>query len=955
MVYYAALPLVITPELLHFLVNEFLPGQVPWVAEADLLLSELCREIGYEQYAMTPSVRDYLVAGMAAEVGKDSQAKAARLLLRYLQYLTRTESAFSPRELEAQQWAAMLYLDDQRESAARMMASAFRDALVPGQVQMPGPIADKDALARLANIALALAPQLDHCPALVRYAGEVRDMLLGRPTRKRRPSKPESVESTIAGITLPSPKRVLSSRPSRRATGTKTSPDRKPATRPRAKAPDFAFRQFCMFKELRKSRRWYRWCIFVDGPEASLLEIKSIDYYLHSSYEEPVRKSSDRDHRFVLFSSGWGSFQVKIFLNLATSRRIPRTHRLVLKEDDWPRPPRFRDIADPNTARVYNLLFHEDYSWRQTATLVKATGLSAEEVADILGYLERANLVRRFPVDNKPRPEMWGATAVVGIAPRAAEDFDRPEAWERDAATVRAPVDGGRGDAGEPQVMTSRRRRGISDLESPHELQASVLSVEPLKAGEISGYLWGDSHYAEGKYDVLQRRVVEAAAQMPECAAAIRAARVQFPDFSSLSIADRQRPPFSEAVGILRADLAAGLPVTNVGEEEVHFELLPSKPRTFSDPRLVLSDVVAEYEVVIDGSAFGTLDPNTSWLMDVRISLSLRSLITGWMSMDTRALHLLRACLSFASYLEGPIAGIDFTIETRRARPFPTFIRPKMNITVGREKLAIRKLDTEAFAANWAVIQEAGERRVKQRLYPQCTIVVFSDPIGIKMKDYADEFRAIESAIMQATFRDKMKLVTSSPASRIGVMKVLEQEDPQIVHIRTHRANSDRYRLEEDLESIVKFLAEGHANQGPASEFARLCLFIGDYGESEMSAFRESVDCMITMREPMHDETATVFSSTFYRAIASGQSVSASFTEAKNALNIRDLPDNQPVLTVRSGLDANQLRFVSPDESQPQTTTAVLQGAAQSVGQGLRDEADRPASGPGRDRGQREA
>lgn len=47
---HAALPLVLTPELLNYLRTHFLRGQTPWVAEADLLLSDLCRPVGYEQY-----------------------------------------------------------------------------------------------------------------------------------------------------------------------------------------------------------------------------------------------------------------------------------------------------------------------------------------------------------------------------------------------------------------------------------------------------------------------------------------------------------------------------------------------------------------------------------------------------------------------------------------------------------------------------------------------------------------------------------------------------------------------------------------------------------------------------------------------------------------------------------------------------------------------------------------
>ena len=57
---YAAVPIVLTPELVGYLRGQFLP-LLPWVAEADLLLSDLCRVVGYERYVMDSEVQAVLV------------------------------------------------------------------------------------------------------------------------------------------------------------------------------------------------------------------------------------------------------------------------------------------------------------------------------------------------------------------------------------------------------------------------------------------------------------------------------------------------------------------------------------------------------------------------------------------------------------------------------------------------------------------------------------------------------------------------------------------------------------------------------------------------------------------------------------------------------------------------------------------------------------------------------
>jgi hypothetical protein len=60
---HCALPLILTPELVNYIRVQFLLNEeVPWIAEADLLLSELCRPVGYELYAMSPAVRSNLLA-----------------------------------------------------------------------------------------------------------------------------------------------------------------------------------------------------------------------------------------------------------------------------------------------------------------------------------------------------------------------------------------------------------------------------------------------------------------------------------------------------------------------------------------------------------------------------------------------------------------------------------------------------------------------------------------------------------------------------------------------------------------------------------------------------------------------------------------------------------------------------------------------------------------------------
>ena len=166
--HYAALPLALTPELVHYLRQQFLPD-TPWVAEVDLLLSELCREAGYETYLMDSAVRAYGISRLRASGGA---AQAARLLLNYA-LQTRREPDFNPYEFEAQRWTALAYLDDGRATAAQEIAQAYSGGMAASGA---GGGAAAEFL-RLSRLVRELAPEFARYPDLVAYAQTVTELL----------------------------------------------------------------------------------------------------------------------------------------------------------------------------------------------------------------------------------------------------------------------------------------------------------------------------------------------------------------------------------------------------------------------------------------------------------------------------------------------------------------------------------------------------------------------------------------------------------------------------------------------------------------------------------------------------------------------------------------------------------------------------------------------------------
>ena len=90
---YAALPLALTPDLLYRLWANFQrDGQgelleIPWIAVSDLLLSNLCEEVGEELYEMEDGIREVLLKELRSlpQWGEARLREVAEFVLAYVE------------------------------------------------------------------------------------------------------------------------------------------------------------------------------------------------------------------------------------------------------------------------------------------------------------------------------------------------------------------------------------------------------------------------------------------------------------------------------------------------------------------------------------------------------------------------------------------------------------------------------------------------------------------------------------------------------------------------------------------------------------------------------------------------------------------------------------------------------------------------------------------------------
>ncbi len=121
---YAAFPLVLTPDLLYQIWAHFVP-EAPWTAVARVLLSRLCRQVGYEMYEMDIAVRNLLLKELKEQFGQDRFDKLAEFLMDYVAQRLQGDDPDTQDLAQAQEWTALAYTKP--DEVARELAESLSE------------------------------------------------------------------------------------------------------------------------------------------------------------------------------------------------------------------------------------------------------------------------------------------------------------------------------------------------------------------------------------------------------------------------------------------------------------------------------------------------------------------------------------------------------------------------------------------------------------------------------------------------------------------------------------------------------------------------------------------------------------------------------------------------------------------------------------------------------------
>lgn len=79
---------------------------------------------------------------------------------------------------------------------------------------------------------------------------------------------------------------------------------------------------------------WWKWAVWLEGSETALNTVKSVEWTLHPTFPNPVRKSSDRNSKFRIETGGWGVFPIVARIHLTDGSELKLKHQLKLHYPD---------------------------------------------------------------------------------------------------------------------------------------------------------------------------------------------------------------------------------------------------------------------------------------------------------------------------------------------------------------------------------------------------------------------------------------------------------------------------------------------------------------------------------------------------------------------------------------------------------------------------------------------
>lgn len=232
-----------------------------------------------------------------------------------------------------------------------------------------------------------------------------------------------------------------------------------------------------------------------------------------------------------------------------------------------------------------------------------------------------------------------------------------------------------------------------------------------------------------------------------------------------------------------------------------------------------------------------------------------------------------------------------------------------------QQQVKFQREQAKAFSAINRTLTEHSDTISSLNELPEEITVLFlaSNPKDQGKLSLDEEVRAIKEMITKSRHRDAVKLESCWAVRPGDILQYINEYQPTIVHFSGHGSSDDELVLMDNnsntklvsMESVVQAMSV-------ANEALRLVFFNTCHSKNQASNVTEYIECAIGMNTTITDNAAQIFSAQFYSSLGFGLSVEKSFNQAKSALMLEGISEeNTPALFVKLGCDASEIYIIA--------------------------------------------
>lgn len=214
------------------------------------------------------------------------------------------------------------------------------------------------------------------------------------------------------------------------------------------------------------------------------------------------------------------------------------------------------------------------------------------------------------------------------------------------------------------------------------------------------------------------------------------------------------------------------------------------------------------------------------------------------------------------------------------------------------------------------------------------TLFLAANPASTNRLAIDEEMRAIEQKVRASEHRDVLVFQSNWAVRPDDLLQLLNQHHPQIVHFSGHGSQTGLCLAGNDGQVKLVTTQALQALFATLKDNIRLVFLNACYSREQALALVTTIDCVVGMKDSIGDDAATVFASSFYRAIGFGRSIQEAFDQGRTALLLEDISEEDiPELLVKDGIDSNQIVLIPAQQQQTKPGKFSVQNNASVQGQ----------------------